>query len=144
MDRKNIVLLSFVAVLGAVYAVYFSGGFAPKTFKVSHTFRNLRPFADRPGILSSLIFVANRELKLTELKVVPLAEWQTNKDAHPLWHLVTESNSLPVKRFFYGQPIPGLHPFLKGVRAEIPPTNVVCRLFITAGAFKAEHDFELK
>jgi hypothetical protein len=147
MSRKNIFLLLFVAVLATVYAIYFTDWFAPKTFKIFHTSRNFRP--QRPGqalhgILPSLQFGVSRELRLTEIRVVPLAAWETNRHALPLWHLVTESNSVPVKSFDYGRNIPGLHPALKGTHAELPETNVTYRLFITAGKFSAQHDFILK
>ena len=147
MPRKNLFLLLLLAALVCVYAVYFSGWFAPKTFKIFHTSRNLRPMRPgltRSGILTSLQFGLNRELKLTELKVVPLAVWQTNQHALPLWHLVSDSNSVPVKTFFYGQNIPGLHPAIKGTHSDLPETNVTYRLFLTAGKFSAQHDFELK
>lgn len=140
-------LVVLAAVLAIVYAVYFTDWFAPKTFKIFHTNRNFRPQRPgqiRNGILPSLQFGLNRALRLTEIKVVPLAEWQTNQHALPLWHLVTDSNSVPVKSFVYGQPIPGLRPALKGTHSELPTTNLTYRLFITAGKFRAEHDFELK
>ena len=116
-------------------------------YSVFHTSRNLRPVrpgAARGGAMPSLNFGVSRQLKLTEIKVVPLAAWTTNSHVLPLWHLVTESNSVPVKTFFYGQFIPGLHPAIKGTHSELPETNVVYRIFVTAGKFKAEHDFELK
>ena len=147
MPRKNLFLLLFVAVLATIYAVYFTDWFAPKTFKIFHTSRNLRPLRpgfQRTGALPSLNFGVSRQLKLTEIKVVPLAAWTTNSHVLPLWHLVTESNSVPVKTFFYGQFIPGLHPAIKGTHSEMPETYVVYRIFVTAGKFKAEHDFELK
>ncbi len=147
MPRKNIFLLLFVAVLATVYAIYFTDWFAPKTFKIFHTSRNLRPMRPgmtRNGILPSLQFGVNRELRFTELKVVPLAAWTTNQHTLPLWHLVSASNSVPVKTFFYGQNIPGLHPAISGTHSELPETNVTYRLFITAGKFSAQHDFELK
>jgi hypothetical protein len=146
MSRKNIFLLLFAAALAVVYAVWFSDWFAPRAFTVFHTFRAARM---RPGLARrvpepSLTFVASRWLKITEIRVVPLAVWTTNKSALPLWHLVSESNSIPLKNFVYGQPIPGLHPALKGTRAEFPQTNVTYRLIVTAGKDTAEHDFELK
>jgi hypothetical protein len=147
MTGKNIALLALAAVLAVVYAVYFTDWFAPKTFKIFHTSRNLRPLRPgmaRAGVLPSLQFGVNRELRFTELKVVPLEAWETNRQVLPLWHLVTKSNSVPVKSFFYGQNISGLRPAIMGTHPELPATNVTYRMFITAGKFRAYHDFELK
>jgi hypothetical protein len=91
-----------------------------------------------------LIFGVNRQLRFTELKVVPLAGFETNKSVLPVWHLVSDSNSAPVKSFFYGQFIGGMRPAIKGVRPEPLETNVTYRLLVTAGKIKGEHDFELK
>ncbi len=145
MTKKNLLLILFALALAAVYAVWFTDWFQPATVKIFH--RNPRPNfqrGQRGGALPSLVFGVNRQLRFTELKVVPLAGFQTNKNVLPLWHLVSDSNSAPLKMFSYGQIIPGMRPALKGVHAEALATNVTYRLFITAGKVKGEHDFELK
>jgi hypothetical protein len=38
---------------------------------------------------------------LTNVKVVVVTELATNQYAHPLWHLISDSNSIPVKGFNY-------------------------------------------
>jgi len=91
-----------------------------------------------------LRFGLGRPLKLTEIKVVPLAEYRTNQNILPLWHLVAESNSVPVESFFYGQFIRGLKPEVPGSRSRPLTNNVVYRLIVTAGKIEGEHDFELK
>jgi len=144
MTKKNLLLSLFVVALAAVYAVFFTDWFKPETVKIFHTNRNLRPGLQRGGALPSLIFGINRQIRFTELKVVPLAEFQTNKNVLPLWHLVSDSNSVPVKSFFYGQYIGGMRPEIKGVRPEPLATNVMYHLILTAGRIKGEHDFELK
>jgi hypothetical protein len=80
----------------------------------------------------------------TEIKVVPLAAWQTNSDTPPVWHLVYNSNAAPVKIFFYGQRLRGLKPEIAGAKAEPLQPNVTYRLFLTAGRAKGQHDFEIK
>ena len=42
------------------------------------------------------------------LQVVPLAEFKTNRYAHPLWHLVSKSGSPRVNGFAYGTAIEGM------------------------------------
>jgi hypothetical protein len=141
MTKKNLWLVLLAVALATVYVVWFSDWFQPKTLAIFHTDRGLRPNA-RFG--SSLTFAVGHQVRFTELKVVPLAAYETNKNALPVWHLVSDSNSVPVKLFFYGQPIGGMRPFLKGARPEMLQSNVTYRLFITAGRLKGQHDFELK
>jgi hypothetical protein len=146
MTKKNLILLTLAVVLSVVYAVYFTDWFRPKTMQIFHTSRNLnlKPRAQRMGAIPSLIFGVSRQVTLTEIKVVPLARWETNQEVLPIWHLESDSNSVPLKTFFYGQPIKGMRPAIKGTHAELPETNVVYRIFVTAGKIKGQHDFELK
>jgi hypothetical protein len=144
MTKKNWLLILAAVALAAFYAFYFTDWFQPKTIKIFHATRNLHPRMLRGGALPALQFGINRQLQLTELRVVPAAGFQTNKNVLPLWHLVTDSNSVPVKMFSYGQFIGGMKPAIKGTRAQPLETNVTYRLIVTAGKFKGEHDFELK
>jgi hypothetical protein len=146
MSKKNILLVVAAVVLAAVYVVYFTDWFKPKTVQIFHTSRNPRPRAVRggSGALPSLIFGINQQLKLTEIRVIPSSAYQTNQTALPVWHLVSDSNSVPVKQFFYGQFINGMKPAVKGARPQQLETNVTYHLIVLAGSVKGEHDFELK
>src|SRR5262245_18251568 len=48
---------------------------------------------------TSVVFGFDRYYALTDVKVVAVAELATNKHARPLWHLVSDSNSIPIKGF---------------------------------------------
>ena len=147
MTKKNLCLLAFVAGLAAVYAAYFTDWFKPKTLVINYTVRNLPPRLQRKDAQPLLMFIFNSPLKFTEIKVVPFDGFQTNRNVVPLWHLVSDSNSAPMKTFSYGDyghMIHGMRPAIKGVRAELLATNVTYRLLVTAGKIKGEHDFELK
>jgi hypothetical protein len=61
-----------------------------------------------------------------------------------LWHLVSDSNSVPVKTFFYGEYIRGMRPNLKGAGPEALQTNVTYRMFVRAGKAAGQHDFDLQ
>jgi len=144
MTTKNWLLVLVAIGLATGYAVFFTDWFQPQTVRIFHTNRSPRGrTVQRPG-QSSLLFDLNRQLKLTEIKVVPLAAYQTNQNILPLWHLVSDSNSVPVKDFFYGQFIRGLKPAVPGTRAQTLTNNVTYRLLVSAGKLKGEHDFELK
>lgn len=142
---KNNLLLVFLAIgLAIVYVIWFSDWFQPKTIHIYHADRGGQRVAVRGNALPGLKFGLRPECRITELKVVSLAQYETNKDAVPVWHLISDSNSIPVKFFFYGQYIAGMRPVIKGARAEALETNVTYRMFLTAGKVKGEHDFELK
>ena len=85
-----------------------------------------------------------RSADLTEIKAVPLAAWQADPNTQPVWHLVSDSGTERVNSFVYGQPIRGLKPAVAGARPQPLETNITYRLFLTAGKFKGQHDFELK
>jgi hypothetical protein len=91
-----------------------------------------------------LIFgVDPRDIRLTEIKVVPLLEFEKNPQTLPVWHLVSDSNSVPVRQFVYGQRIRGMRPVVGGEQAGELDTNLDYRIFITAGRSTGQHDFRL-
>jgi hypothetical protein len=144
MTKKKWLLIFSLLALTTVYVVWFSGWFKPKTVQIFHTYRNLHSRLQRDGVLPSLIFGLSYPIKITEIKVVPLAEFQTNPNVVPIWHLISDSNSVPIKSFFYGQNIHGLRPEFKGVHSQTPETNVTYRIFVNAEKIKGANDFELK
>jgi hypothetical protein len=143
MSKKNVLLVVFAVALAAVYAIWFTDWFKPKTIHIFHTSRNLRPRLQLGNAMPPLTFGLDHAYKLTEIKVVPLAEFQTNAHVLPLWHLISDSNSVPVKLFPYGLRIGHMRPAVAGKRADPLQTNVAYRIFISAGKTKGQHDFEL-
>ena len=91
----------------------------------------------------AVAFGLDRDYGLTEIKVVPLVEWQTDHSVLPLWHLVSDSKSEPIKFFLYGQNIDGMKPAMPGAQPKPLETNVVYRLFVSAGSIKSQHDFQI-
>ena len=78
---------------------------------------------------------------MTCVKVIPLSEIQTNKYPHPIWHLVSDSNSVPTKDFSYGASIAGMHPAVREALPDPLEPGVNYRLIVEAGLFKGQHDF---
>lgn len=148
MTKKNWLMMIVLIVLAGVYVFYFTDWFKPKIIHISHTSRDFRSrFGNNTGVnpaMVPIIFSLEPQCKPTEIKVVLLAEWQTNQNTLPVWHLIASSNSAPVKIFAYGQRIRGLKPEVPGARAEPLQPNVTYRLFVTAGSAKGQHDFEIK
>jgi hypothetical protein len=149
MAKKQIALLIVALALLSIAAYHFiSDWFAPEEIQITHTIRLQTPrvrgrsTAPPPKPVPTVIFVLDRRCRLTEVKVVPLAEWQTNKYAHPVWHLISESNSVPVKSFAYGAPIRGMHPPVRGAQADPLQPGVTYRLLLKAGEVGGEYDFQ--
>jgi hypothetical protein len=144
MTKNNLLLILLALALAVVYAIWFADWFRPAVVKISHTIRERSQNYRRGSVQPDLIFRVNPRIRLTELKVVPLAEYETNKSALPVWHLVSDSNSVPVLNFSYGQNIGGMHSAIGGGRAEALETNVTYRMLVSAGRIIGQHDFELK
>lgn len=143
-SQRKWLLLAVAALLAVIFVFFFTDWFKPQTVRIYHTNRNLRSRLAPGASAPNLIFGLNHQLKITEIKVVPLDEYQTNRHALPLWHLISDSNSAPVKIFFYDQRIRGLKPAVPGNRAKPLATNVTYRIIVTAGKITGEHDFEVK
>ena len=104
--------------------------------------RNKRAADDPTAAIDPITFGFNRRLKLKSLKVIPLSDILTNKYPHPIWQLLSDSNSVPTKDFMYGNPIQGMKPAVKGALPDPLEPGVKYRLIIETADAKAEHDFE--
>lgn len=146
MTRKVWLLIALAVLLGSLSLYLNKDWFAKDNIQIYHRSRPARgPFARGRGqqdaAINPIVFGFDRKLKLTDLKIIPLSDLSTNKYAQPIWHLVSESNSAPVKAFMYGMRISGMHPAIKGAVPEPLAPGVTYRLFVQAGPKKAQHDF---
>lgn len=145
MNGKSWVLIGFMLALAVVYAGCFTNWFKPGVIRIHHLTRpsGYAMETRREPANSPLTFGLEGPCRLTEIKVVRLAEWQTNRNVLPAWHLVSDSNSVPVTSFQYGHNIRGMRPVAAGTPAEPLEVNVAYRLFVTAGKARGQHDFEI-
>lgn len=147
MPKKQWVLLAVFIVLAAVYIRAFTHWGRRPPMQISYAADSNPRVAARQRLKAVSIDTANvrfnldRRYPLTEVKVVRLADWQTNKFTMPLWHLVSDSNSVPTQRFYYGAPIRGMKPAVAKSRPTPLETNVTYRLFLTAGRVVGQRDF---
>jgi len=88
-----------------------------------------------------VIFLFNKGFPIKSLNVFVAGDADTNKFPHPIWNLVSESNSVPVKEIPYGVPIQGMHTAVKGVGADPLQPGVTYRLHVEGTSEKADHDF---
>ncbi|HWH68277.1 MAG TPA: hypothetical protein VNT26_02790 [Candidatus Sulfotelmatobacter sp.] len=146
MTKKYWMLTALAVVLGGISLYLNQDWFAKENIQIIH--RSMPP---RPGFggrrfqanaaVNPVLFGLEHNLKLTAVKVIPVCDIETNKYPHPIWHLVSDSNSVPIKSFFYGQPIAGMRPAVKGTTPEALQPDVNYRLLLEAGPRKSSHDF---
>jgi hypothetical protein len=150
MSKKNFitVTVAFLAVAG--FFIYQNmDSFRPANIQISHTIRPRGSFFRRPANapadedVNLITFRMEHNHKLTSIKVVCAAELETNKYAHPVWELASDSNSIPIQAFSYGMHIRGMHPVVKGATPDPLKPNVPYRLLVEAGSIKGQHDFTI-
>ena len=145
MTRKSWILIGFALALAIIYAVYFTNGFKPGVIKIYHVTRptGYAMQTRRNGPAPPITFGLEETRILTEIKVVPLAAWQTNQNALPVWHLVSDSNPDPVEFFVYGENLRGMNPAVPGAQPQPLQPNIAYRLFVTDGKARGWHDFKI-
>jgi hypothetical protein len=147
MTRKIWMLIALAAVLGGFSLYLNRDWFASEDIQIQHRsrpartglFRRSKPQA-QPAT-DPVYFAFGRRLKLTALKVIPVSEIETNKYPHPILHLVSDSNSVPIAEWSYGLPIRGMRASVKGATPDPLQPGVNYRLILEMGKTKAEHDF---
>jgi len=141
MSRKEIWLLVLAGLLGAAYLHFFAHWFrAPGIQIVLAPPRHLRP-GSAAAVLPPA-FDLKQKYQLTSVRVAPLVDGKVNKFTPVAWHLVSKSNSVPVRGFVYGTPIPGMHPAVAGAAPEALKPDTAYRLFLEAGSLRTEFDFK--
>jgi hypothetical protein len=130
MNKKSWILIAAAIVLGAVYIIHFSGWFKPKAMAIAHN-----------GRFGRVNFTLGNSFKLTSIKVVSVSALESNKYALPAWELKSDSNSVPVKLFSYGERIRGMKPAIESARPEPLISGTAYRIFVEAGSLKAQDDF---
>lgn len=149
MTKKKVIALSvFLLIAGLIYFNLYKDSIGSNAIQIFHrvaaTRTRSRSRSRQPEAPSAtVLFGFNKKLGLTEIKVVPLSDLQTNKYPHPVWHLISDSNSIPVKAFTYGERISGMRPSTEGIQAEPLESNVEYRLIVDAGSLHAEHNFNI-
>jgi hypothetical protein len=135
MRKKEIIWIGVLLVLSGVYIHFFTHWFEKREIGIAVS---LRPSRRADALVFPVAFTLDGDYKLTSLKVIPQEGDKFNPQAIPVWHLVSDSNSVPTRAFRYGQPIRGMKPALKDVRPDPLTPGVVYRLVLTAGNLTGE------
>ncbi len=147
MDGKNATLLALLVVLGGLAYWIFGDSFRRPEVKV---FVTMRPKIPARGIdvehppEDRVVFGLGTELRLTDVQVVPVAALQTNQLAPPVWHVVSDSNSVPTSTFAYGERIRGMRPRNAGTKAEPLAPSTEYRITVRAGSQTGRYDFKTR
>ena len=148
MTKKQLVTVAIAVAAFAAYAYYLTDWFTSDHIQVVHTLRppvlaknSRRGRPTENPTVNVVSFGLNSKFKLTSVKVIPVAELKTNKYAHPVWHLVSASNSVPTKGFVYGMRIKGMQPKVPNAQPDPLLPDVTYRLLLEAGDIKGEYDF---
>jgi len=139
MRKKEVIWVVILLIVTGVYVRYFTHWFEKPAISIS---ASLRPTRRHAGDLS-VVFTLNHEYSLTSLKVLPLEGDKFNPDATPVWHLISDSNSMPLRAFRYGQPLRGMKPALKGVHPDELTPGTTYRLVLAAGDASGYKDFKM-
>lgn len=145
MTKNGIVLSIFAVILGTCYVCFFTNWFRKETIQIIPTIRPVRPTAapvnpDQEAVYP-VSFTLDSKYNLTAVKVVSAADMATNNYPAPLWHLVSDSNSIPTKSIVYGYPIKGMKAAVPRARPEPLSPDVEYVLLLEAGKVKARTNF---
>jgi hypothetical protein len=145
MSRNGIVLTVIAAVLAAVYVFYFTEVFNKQVIQIIPQVRPNRvsaiPRGEEGTPVYPVSFALDGKYQLTSVKVVAADDLKTNKYPEALWHLISDSNSLPTKSFLYGQKIPGMKPSSPRAKPMALQPNVSYTLLLEAGKTRGRTNF---
>lgn len=146
MTSKHWTLIALAVLLGGLSLYLNRDWFAGDNIQIYHRSSPRPQFSRRPSTAPQppsmpINFGFSRSLKLKNIKVLIVSEALTNKYARPIWHLTSESNSVPTKTFIYGLNIRGMHPAVKGATPEVLQPGERYRLVVESDTFKGEHEF---
>ena len=144
MTAKSIVLTVLVIALAGLY-VYMSDWFTKPTIQIIYTKRSGSvsriPREDDLSVYP-VSFSFNKKYRLTSVKVVNAGEFATNKYAHPLWYLISASNSLPTKVLIYGTNPRGMKPEVTGAKPQPLQPKVNYLLLVQAREASGQIEFQ--
>ena len=148
-SRRNLWIASAVLVVIGLYAYVYRDAFRARQIEITHRVVVGPPVRglSRTNLnlkITQLVFGLDRKYELTEIKVIPVSALTAGANAAPSWHVISDSNSIPVRVFAYGDHMRGLRPLVKKSRPLPLESNVTYRVFIKAGRATGQHDFSVR
>jgi hypothetical protein len=147
MTNKSMVLIAVAVLLGGVYVWKFTDWFRHPQIQILPQIRppqrTKRPVT--PGTepqVYPVTFAFDKKYQFTEVRVVSLDDEKTNKYPHAVWHLISDSNSIPTKALVYGAPLRGMKPKVPRAEPDALEAEVTYRIYLTAGDAKGVKEFK--
>lgn len=142
---KTVLVLALILGLGSLcYYLnrdWFAKGPIQISYRVSPWLKDSPRGRGKVDLGVPVVFSLDRYCRLTGVKVFKAEELATNKYAHAIWDLTTDSNSIPTASFAYGERIQGMKPVVKGARPDPLEPYVMYRLVIKTTDDEAQHNF---
>jgi hypothetical protein len=145
MTKKSIVLISLAVVLAAVYVAFFTDWFHHPQIQILPQIRPPQRGARVPQgdtAVYPVTFAFDKKYRFTEIRVVALDDEKTNKYPHAVWHLFSDSNSIPTKALPYGVRLPGMKPKVPRAEPEPLQPDIVYHLYASAGEARGDKTFK--
>lgn len=142
MKSQTKFLIFSALILSAIYAYRFTDWFKEKKIQIKYRIVPERG-ARKLDTVDPVTFYLDQEYLLSSLKVVSMDDAATNKYPHALWHLVSDSNSVPVTDFVYGIAPGRMKPKIAGLLPEPLRRGENYRISIEAKKIKGEKDFQI-
>jgi len=138
MTKKTVVLIAFAVVLAGVYVAFFTDWFNKPKIQILPQIRPpqrgaraaRQPVGDTP--VYPVTFAFDRKYRFTEIRVVAADDEKTNKFPHAVWHMISDSNSVPIKALQYGAPLTGMKPKVPKAPPEALLPDVPYILYVQA------------
>jgi hypothetical protein len=143
MNKSTVVWISLLVILAGVYVYYFTDWLVRPTIQIIPQSRPNKKSSLNPDVYLTS-FMLDGSYKLTSIRVYKASEIKTNKYASPIWHMVSESNSAPVKVVHYGVPIVGMKPSIPKSRPQPLEPDITYNIVIEAGKIKGEKEFQAR
>ncbi|HTA30948.1 MAG TPA: hypothetical protein VK731_10705 [Candidatus Cybelea sp.] len=141
MQKRELTWIALLLALIGLYFWLFPHRFDKKQMSIH---ASLRPARQADAAVSLVFFGLNDDFRLTSVKVIPFDGDKFNPLGHPVWHLISDSNSAPTRAFRYGQNIKGMKPAPKDTQADPLEPGMVYRIAVEAGSVTASTDFRAK
>lgn len=138
MTKTSIALIVVLILVSGLYVWKFTSWFSSPQIQIlpqirppQKTRRASTPATD-PQVYP-VTFAFDKKYQFTEIRVVAEEDEKTNKYPHAVWHLISDSNSVPTKALVYGAPLRGMKPKIPRAEPEQLEPDVNYHLYLTAG-----------
>lgn len=132
MTKRSLFLIGLAVALAGAYVIFFTNWFNPPRVEMIAQIRPLRGARAATGdtVVDPVSFAFPDKYRLKSIRVVPAEEEKTSKYPRELWHLISDSNSMPTKVLIYGQTPKGMKPKIPRARPEPLEPDVKYHIYV--------------